>query len=57
MILLPRYIIERAGQVWVIWDTIEDEYTGFEFATKQEASQKCASINHIHESSLKLQLI
>jgi hypothetical protein len=45
MITLPRYIVERNGHTWSIWDTVEHEYTGFEFDTKQAASDKCSNFN------------
>jgi len=45
MTTLPRYIVERTGDTWSIWDTVEHEYTGFEFATKSEASTKAQDFN------------
>jgi len=46
-IKLPRYIVERKGVIYIIWDTLEHEETGFEFSTKEEASEKCQKINNI----------
>lgn len=47
MVTLPRYIVEKQGSIYAIWDTVEHEYTGFEYPTKIEASEKAAIINNI----------
>lgn len=46
-ITLPRYIVEKVSNGYAIWDTVEHEYTGFEFPTKNEASEKATKINSI----------
>lgn len=51
MVKLPRYIVEKKGLIYAIWDTVEHEYTGFEFShsehenPKQAASDKCKEFN------------
>jgi hypothetical protein len=42
---LPRYMVERKGEQWAIWDTVEHEYTGFEFTDKQQAVAKAHDFN------------
>ena len=50
-ITLPRYIVERNGSMYKIWDTVYHEYTGFEFTPeefenpKKAASEKNQEIN------------
>jgi hypothetical protein len=48
---LPRYIVEKNGTNYAIWDTVEHEYTGFQYSSseyvnpKEEASKKCKEFN------------
>ena len=42
---LPRYIVEKTGDKWEIWDTVNNEFTGLKFLTKAEASTKAQDLN------------
>lgn len=51
MITLPQYIVEKVSNGYAIWDTVNHEYTGFEFPSKMEASDKAQEFN---SKSLKI---
>ncbi len=52
MILLPRYILEKQGTGWIVWDTVEHEETGYESSSKEEMSAKAKNLNE-RESKIR----
>jgi hypothetical protein len=37
---LPHYILEKIDTLWFIWDTVNHEYIGKHFDTKESAESK-----------------
>lgn len=50
---LPRYLVEKTKTAWAIWDTVEHEWTSFEFDDKRKAADKAKQINEVNDKATK----